>query len=210
MAEKEITGSSEAEIAVHWREEGLIQPTAGIHRPGQHDRPGHLRAVQPGRLPRVLQGVRRPARLGRVLAHDARHQQPAVLEVVRRRQAQRLLQLRRPAPGASTRTRRPSIFVPEPDDEKYEHITYQELYRPGERVRGAAARLLRAQDRRPGDLPHADGAGAAGHDAGLRPARRHPLARCSAVSAARPAATASPTRRAASWSRWTPTTATAS
>ena len=55
-------------------------------------------------------------------------------------------------------------------------ITYQELYR---RVNEFAA-LLRdfcgAQGRRPGDPAHADGARAAGHHAGLRPARRHPLA----------------------------------
>ncbi len=138
-------------------------------------RPGDLRAVQRGALPGVLQGVRRPAHLGRLLAHDPGHQQPAVLEVVRRRQAQRLLQLRRPPPGRRARNKAALIWVPEPEDEDTQAITYQELYTPGQRVRRAAAGLLRPEDRRPGDVPPADGPRAAGLHAGLRPARRHPL-----------------------------------
>ena len=47
----------------------------------------------------MLQGIRRSAHLGPLLAYDAGHQQPAVLEVVCRRSAQRLLQLRRSPPG---------------------------------------------------------------------------------------------------------------
>ena len=46
---------------------------------------------------------------------------------------------------------------------------------PGQRVRRAAAGLLRAQGRRPGDPAHAHGPRASGHHAGLRPARGRPL-----------------------------------
>ena len=46
---------------------------------------------------------------------------------------------------------------------------------PGQRVRRAAARLLRPEGRRPRDHPHADGPRAADHDARLRAARRHSL-----------------------------------
>ena len=62
------------------------------------------------------------------------------------------------------------IWVPEPEDVPHVVITYQELYR---RVNEFAA-LLRdfaGVGRRPGHPAHADGARAAGHDAGLRPAR---------------------------------------
>src|SRR5215216_6651619 len=78
---------------------GLLPRSCKVHRTGKRHRPRHLRTVQRGALPRVLQGVRGPARLGRLLAYDPGHQQPAVLEVVRGRPAERLLQLRRPAPG---------------------------------------------------------------------------------------------------------------
>ena len=40
MAEKEEKGveTSEAEIAVHWQEEGLVYPSVKVYCPGQHDR----------------------------------------------------------------------------------------------------------------------------------------------------------------------------
>ena len=70
-----------------------------VHRAGQRRRPGHLRPVQRGQLPGLLQRVRGPAAPGTRRGTRPGHEQPAVLEVVRRRQAERLLQLRRPAPG---------------------------------------------------------------------------------------------------------------
>ena len=59
-----------------------------------------------GRHRRFLGGAgAHPARLGQALHRGARRQQPAVLQVVRRRQAQRLLQL--PRPPRRGRPRRP-------------------------------------------------------------------------------------------------------
>ena len=107
MATGQEAQVSEAQIAVHWREEEYYQPPAKFIAQANAADPAHLRAVRRGALPGVLQGVRRPAHLGRLLAHHAGHQQPAVLEVVRRRPAERQLQLRRPAPGHAAGTRRP-------------------------------------------------------------------------------------------------------
>ena len=56
-----------------------------------------------------------------------------------------------------------------------------------------------AEGRRPGDVPPADGPRAAGLDARLRPPRASSTPRCSAGSAVRRAATGSPTREATSW-----------
>ena len=67
------------------------------------------------------------------------------------------------------------IWVPEPEDVPPVSITYQELYR---RVNEFAA-LLRdfggVKAGRPGHPAHADGARTPGRDAGLRPARGDPL-----------------------------------
>ena len=122
----------------------------------------------------MLQGIRGPARLGHVLAHHARYQQRAVLEVVRRRSTERLLQLRRPPPdprpqqgrdhvGARARVRRHTG----------DHVSGALPAR--QRVRGAPAGLLWPEDRGHGDLPPADGARPAGVDAGMRSPRSHPL-----------------------------------
>ena len=66
-------------------------------------------------------------------------------------------------------------FVPEPEHEAIQHITYQELY---VRVNEVAA-LLRdfcGLKKGPGDAAHADGGRASDHDARLRQARRHSFA----------------------------------
>ncbi len=92
--DNEETGSSatEAQIAVHWREEEYFYPL-----PPLLDRPTHrtrrYSSGSPRRVSRMLPGVRRTARLGPVLAHNARHERPAVLEVVRGRSPKRHLQL---------------------------------------------------------------------------------------------------------------------
>ncbi len=108
--------------------------------------------------------------LVRVLAHDPRQSRPAVLEVVRRRQDQRLLQLRRPAPGeAQEQDGDPLRPRAGGRGDPAHHLPG--AVRAGQRVRGAAARLLRPQDRRPRHAPHADDRRAPDHDARLRPAR---------------------------------------
>ena len=122
----------------------------------------------------MLQGVRRPPQLGHLLAHDARHEQPAVLEVVRRRAPERQLQLRRPPPGEGSQQSgahlRPRARAPrDPGD----HLPG--ALPAGQRVRRAPPRVLRGADRGPGHLPPADAPRAAGLDARLRPPRGHPL-----------------------------------
>jgi hypothetical protein len=85
MAVEQGTQVSEAQIAVHWREEDYYHPPAKfIGQAGKRCRSGHPGAVQRSALPRVLQGICGSAHLGCLLAHDAGHQQPAILEVVRR------------------------------------------------------------------------------------------------------------------------------
>ena len=153
---------------------GVLLPAREVHRAGERGRPGHPRAVQRGALPGVLQGVRGPAHLGCLLAHDAGHQQPAVLEVVRRRPAERLLQLRRPAPGDQPQQGGVHLGA-RAGDRGHQGDHLPGAVPPGQRVRRAAAGLLRPEDRRPGDLPPADGPRAAGLDARLRPPRGHPL-----------------------------------
>ncbi len=127
-------------------------------------------------LPGVLQRIRGHADLVRALAHDARHERPAVLEVVRRREDQRVLQLRRSPPGQvpeqGSADLRARAGRRRPGDA---HLPG--AVRPRERVRGAAARLRGTQVRRPRHDSHADGRRAADHDAGVRPPRRDPLGR---------------------------------
>ena len=73
-----------------------------VHRPGQRERSGHPGPVRGENFPECFKEYADLLELGPVLAHHAGHQQRALLEVVRRRPAQRQLQLRRPAPGHRT------------------------------------------------------------------------------------------------------------
>src|SRR5262249_57336179 len=66
-----------------------------IHRLGQSERSQLCGAIRRKEFPGVFSRLRRSAGLGSLLAYHPRHQQPPFLEVVRRRQAERLLQLRR-------------------------------------------------------------------------------------------------------------------
>ena len=97
---------SEAQIAVHWREEEYYQPPAKFIAQANAADPAIFERFGEEHFPDCFKEYADLLDLGRVLAHDAGHQQPAVLEVVRRRPAQRLLQLRRPAPGDAAATRR--------------------------------------------------------------------------------------------------------
>ena len=122
----------------------------------------------------MLQGIRRPPGLGPVLAHHAGHQRRALLEVVRRRPDQRLLQLRRPPLGPAQEQGGDSFRSRTGRRGAVRHHLPGTL-RQGERIRPGAEGVLRPQGRRPGDPAHADDARPAGHHAGLRPARHHPL-----------------------------------
>ena len=67
------------------------------------------------------------------------------------------------------------IWVPEPEDVEPVEITYARASPAGQRVRRAGAGLRGPGEGRPDHLPSADGAGAAGLDAGRGAARRDPL-----------------------------------
>ena len=91
MAQQKTEEVSEAEIAVHWQEEAHVHPPEKfVAQANLTDRSG-LRPIQSRQLPGLLQGVRRPSRLVQDLGRHARHEQSAVLEMVRRRQDQRQL-----------------------------------------------------------------------------------------------------------------------
>ena len=153
---------------------GVLPTSCEVHRTGKRGRPGYLRTLQRGALPRLLQGVRGSAHVGCLLAHDAGHQQPAVLEVVRRRPTERLLQLRRPPPGDEPQQGGAHLGAgARRGGDESDHVPG--ALQPGERVRRAPARLLRREGRRPRDLPPADGARAARLDARLRPPRGDPF-----------------------------------
>ena len=63
-AEVAEAGVSEAQIAVHWREEEYFEPPADVRRAGERERPGDPRAVQRGALPGLLHRVRGDADVG--------------------------------------------------------------------------------------------------------------------------------------------------
>ena len=103
MDEREDAGSvSEAEIAVHWREEDRVDPPGSL-RVDQRVGPDHSGAIREGGVPGVLRGIREPPVLVQALDADPRREPSAVLPLVRGRRAQRILQLRRPAPRRAGR-----------------------------------------------------------------------------------------------------------
>ena len=106
--------------------------------------------------------------MGRTVRHDAR-MGPAVRQVVRRRQAQRRLQLRR-----SPRRERPRRQGRLPLDRRARRHADDHLRRSAARGEQGGQRAARARhpDRRPGRDLHADDPGAADRDARLRPDRR--------------------------------------
>ena len=82
---------SEAQIAVHWREEDYYYPPPGFVEQANAADPAILERFSEDRVPRLFHGVRGPADLGCPVAYDAGHEQRAVLEVVYRRQAERVV-----------------------------------------------------------------------------------------------------------------------
>ena len=120
---------SEAQIAVHWREEEYYQPPAAFIGAGERDRPRHPRAVRRGALPGVLQGVRATCSTWDQYWHTTLDTSNppfwkwfvggrlnACYNCVDRHLA-------------SSRNKAALIWVPEPEAEETQAITYQELYR---------------------------------------------------------------------------------
>ena len=90
-----VVRSDEREIAVHWKEEEYILPSPKFIGQANLIDPAVLDRFTNENFPECFREYADLLDWDQLLAHDARHQQSAVLEMVRRRQAQRLLQLRR-------------------------------------------------------------------------------------------------------------------
>ena len=122
----------------------------------------------------MFRSLRFPARLGQAVAENARCQQSSFLEMVRRRQTQRLLQLRGPPPREAQEQSGLDLRSGTGDGVSRRH------HLPGtvqarKRSCRDASRFRRTENRRPRHHSHADGSGVAHHHAGLRAAWRRPL-----------------------------------
>ena len=106
--------TSESQIAVHWREEEYFFPSAKFIGQANASDPSIRDRFSEDKFPECFKEYADLLVLGYLLAHDARHQQRTVLEVVRRWSPQRLVQLRRPPPAPPTATRRRSSGFPNP------------------------------------------------------------------------------------------------
>lgn len=73
------TDLSEAEIAVHWPEEGYYQPPVSFIARANLTDGDIFKRFSVEKVHRVLQGIRRPSDLVQVLGDDAGYEQCAVL-----------------------------------------------------------------------------------------------------------------------------------
>ena len=145
MAEKEFTGSSEAEIAVHWGEESLIYPSTEFIAQANMTDPAIYERFSLENFPNCFKEYADLLDWYEYWHTTLDTSDAALLEVVCRRQDQRLLQLRRPAPGEVQEQDR-HHFVPEPDQREIRAHHLPGALRAGERVGRPAARFRRAQD----------------------------------------------------------------
>ncbi len=97
--------ASEAQIAVHWREEEYFEPPAAFVAQANANDPAILERFGVEHFPDSLRRVRRHADVGSEVGHAAGHEQSAVLQVVRWRAFERLRRI------ASIGTSRPAAIV---------------------------------------------------------------------------------------------------
>ena len=119
---------SEAQIASHWKEEEFLHPPVDFIAQANMADPAVSRAVQREELPGMLPRIRRAARLGSVLAHDARLVESAVLQVVRGRTSSTRRYNCVDRHLKKHRNKAAFIWVAEPESEADRVITYQELW----------------------------------------------------------------------------------
>ena len=86
-----VAQTSEAQIAVHWREEEYYYPSAKFIGQANLSDPDINERFAEKNFPECFREYADLLTWDRVLAHHPRHQRPAVLEVVCGRQDQRLL-----------------------------------------------------------------------------------------------------------------------
>ena len=99
MTESQQDPVSESQIAVHWREEEYIYPPESFIDQANANDPAIFDRFDEKNFPDCFVEYAETAQLGQEMGHGPGLEQPAVLEVVHRRAAERLLQLRGPAPG---------------------------------------------------------------------------------------------------------------
>ena len=143
--ESEESGNlTEAEIAVHWKEEEYLLPSPKFTAQANLTDPAIMERFSLDRFPECFRGVRRPAHVGPVLAYHARHEHRPVLQVVRRREAERLRELPSTGTCRSTGTRPPSSSRGSRKRSRPISITYQELWVRVNEFAAVLARLLPA------------------------------------------------------------------
>ena len=128
MADKEVVETSEAQIAVHWQEEGLYYPTPKfIAQANMTDEKIYDR-FSLDNFPNCFKEYADLLDVVQVLGRNPGYQRRALLQVVQGRPDQRQLQLRGSPPG-KVQEQGGLDFAPEPDrGEGYHPVTYQELY----------------------------------------------------------------------------------
>ena len=151
-----------------------LRAAGGVSRAGALERPGDLRGGR--RRPRGLVAAAgdRAARLGRRAHPGAERLQPALLQVVRGRAAERLRQLPRPPRRGRDRRARRLPLARRGGGGARRHLRRPAPRRPALRQRAQGPR--RREGRRGRDLPADDPRGRR-RDARLRPHRRHPQRR---------------------------------
>ena len=139
---------------------GEFRPSRRVRRPRARHRPLDLRRGDVG-PPCVVGAPRRSARLVRAMGHRARRLRGAVLQVVHRRQAERLPQLPRPPRGGRARRSRRLPLAGRGGRGARRDLRRATPRRAaaGERAQGPRHR----QGRRRGDLPADDPRGGGGH-----------------------------------------------
>ena len=141
----ESSESSEAQIAVHWREEGYYPPPPKFIGQANASDPAILDRFAEENFPECFREYADLLHWDEYWHTTLDTSNRAVLEVVRRRQAERLLQLRGPAPGQGPEQGRADLGARARGRRRRVRITYQELYR---RVNEFAA-VLRTSASRP-------------------------------------------------------------
>ena len=161
-----VVETSTAQIAVHWREEEYYYPSAKFIGQANLSDPDVNERFSEKNFPECFREYADLLDWDQYWAHHARHQRSAVLEVVRRRQDQCLVQLRGPAPR-------------QVQEQSCDHLCSGTGVRSArirhlpravcesERIRGVAARFLRVEGRRSRHHSYADGTRVADYHAGM-------------------------------------------
>ncbi len=130
---QQVVATSEAQIAVHWREEEYYYPSSKFIGQANLTDPDILNRFSEEKFPECFREYADLLSWDQYWHTTLDTQRSAVLEMVCGREDQRLLQLRRPASGEVQETRRRSMFVPEPEGETpVIAVTYRELVCAGE------------------------------------------------------------------------------